>query len=232
MRVTGNIATMPSRERQLKEMLSSIEGQFDEVRVCLNGYASVPHWLRMRHNVTPIIPPHDLTDNGKYYALDQIDEHEIYFTLDDDIVYPPDYVPRTLANLDKYGCIITYHGRLLCGKGLRYYKDHQFYGCLNGQDEDIEYDVAGTGVTAFSTEYFWPRGLSMHPDQRMSDLLFSLAAARAGKTIGGCSRSEGWFKLLDVDGSSIWYDLHSKTNERHTELADEIYDLTGRSATV
>ena len=57
-------------------MLKSIEGQFDKVRVCLNDFDTVPTWLSEIKNLVAVIPPHDLTDNGKYLGLETLTQSE------------------------------------------------------------------------------------------------------------------------------------------------------------
>ena len=89
-KVTANIATQPKRFESLLETLESIDGQFDEIRLYLNNFSYVPDELK---KYTTYIGD-DLTDNGKFFWSNNEDEY--YFTLDDDIIYPSDYVEKTL----------------------------------------------------------------------------------------------------------------------------------------
>lgn len=226
MKITCNVATYPPREHSLKMMVASIYDQADVVRICFNeyDYDSVPEFFKELDKVEVWIPNSNKTDNGKFAKLDTLEEPEYYFTMDDDIIYPPDYVEKTIANIKKYGMIITYHGRVLKGTGKNYYYDHESYRCLGEQKKDVKLDVCGTGVTAFDTRYFHPKGLANHKHQRMSDMIFSLEAAKQGKKIGSCSRKVGWIKAM-IQEENI-FDTESKGGTPiQNKIADQIFKL-------
>jgi len=220
MKITANIATMKGREANLYQTLESILPQFDKVRIVFNGFDKLPSWA-MDERIEPIFPKDDLTDNGKFYSLDP-KRKEYYFTLDDDIIYPADYVERTIEAIEKYGCIVSYHGRILNPKETTYYRGkHQFYHCARGEHKNLRLDVCGTGVTAFRTDYFCPKGLHNHEYKRMSDLVFSLEAAKQGKVIGLINKPSGWIKPQEVKQSI--YQSEVKTSQvKQIELMNEI----------
>lgn len=226
LRITANIATQPSRLNVLSQMIKSIENQVDDINICLNEFESVPKFLQDHSKVFATIPFGNLTDNGKFGYLSEGSDTEYYFTMDDDIIYPTDYVEKTIANIEKYGCIVTYHGRLLRGIDLDYYREHDFYSCLQEQKEEFEIDVCGTGVTAFRTDYFCPSELAFSEHQRMSDVIFSLEAARQGKIMGLCNKPNKWIKALTVE-DSIYDHFHSLNESRDTQkkLANEIFRI-------
>lgn len=224
MQTSANIATMPERVQYLRKMIKTIAHQFDVIRVCLNGFDEVPGWFSEYPNLIGAIPDVDLTDNGKFLPLTHLQEHEYFFTLDDDILYPEHYVGDTVTLIQTYGCIITYHGRLLRGMGLDYYRGHKFYSLVQPQDKVIEYDVCGTGVTAFDTRYFMPRGIALDHRQCMSDLLFSELAAMQGKKIGGATRPACWFKVMDVPGTIYERFARGNTAEQN-RIADGIWKI-------
>ena len=227
MKVTANIATYPPRAESLKKMLKSIEGQFDEVRVFLNGYSEdFMNEFSKENNVIGIIHTKgiDHADNGKFHGLDYTNEPRYYFTLDDDLIYPPDYVEKTIAQIKEYGCIISHHGRILNGLGLDYYHAHQFFQCTGNVNESVMLDVCGTGVTAFDTRYFHPKGLTDSENKRMSDLIFSLEAAKQGKTIGILPHKAGWIKAIH-NKETIFDTEVNKGIPVQNKIADEIWKL-------
>lgn len=235
MKVTANIATYPPRKESLKKMLQSIEGQFDEVRVFMNGYSEkeMKEFCDSYYSKGVIVKGVvnvqgiDKADNGKFWALGMdsiIQEPEIYCTLDDDLIYPPDYRKTIEAYIENYGCIISFHGRQLLGEGLHYYRGHRSFTCLGDVQSDEKIDVPGTGVTAFSTEYFHPKGLTDSKDLRMSDLVFALEAAKQGKQIGVIHHEKGWIK--HIDNKETIYETESRNGiKRQNEIADEIFKL-------
>ena len=93
LKITANIATQPKRFEFLLQMLESIDGQFDEIRLYLNNFREVPKELE---KYTCYIG-RDLTDNGKFFWSNNRDEY--YFTLDDDVIYPPLWLPANKRSL-------------------------------------------------------------------------------------------------------------------------------------
>ena len=164
-------------------------------------------------------------DNGKFYGLTQIKEPCYYFCCDDDLVYPKNYIPSMIEKIKEHNSIVCHHGRILTREGVPYYKGHKSFRCLNDVAKDEQIDVAGTGVTAFDTEYFNPIDLWKAPDLRMSDLLFSLEAKKQGKKIMALQHKTGYIRhSADINlKDTIW--AKEQNNTRLTELADEIFKL-------
>lgn len=225
MKTSCNLATYPPRTGSLMLMVESIYNQVDIIRIYFNEYSLAPQcFIDPENKIQRIIGSQNLYDNGKFFPLDFIIEDEIYFTLDDDLIYPPDYVKKTVEAIEKYNCIVTYHGRALSGTQLPYYKGHKAYRCLDKVDSDFVIDVAGTGVTAFDTRYFHPKGLAVSKDVRMSDLIFSLEAAKQDKIIGMLSHEAGWIKHIHND-ETICQTEKKIGATRQQQIADEIYKL-------
>jgi len=235
MKITANIATYAPRLDSLKLVVASLYDQVDVIRICFNGvhFTDIPDYFYHLLNdedldngkIEIITPDSNLTDNGKFHELDEfsVDEHEYYFTCDDDIIYPPDYVERTIKAIETYGTIITYHGRILLGTHRDYYHGHKSFHCLGDQKGNHRIDVAGTGVTAFDTRYFHPKGLANHEHQKMSDIIFSLEAAKQGKSIGCINHKRGW--LTDIKHEETIHGTESRNCKVQNFLADQIYTL-------
>ena len=211
-----NIATYPARFSNLMRTLKSLEGQADVIRICLNEYKTIPEPLK---KYDCYIPKDNLTDNGKFAFL-PTKQREIYFSCDDDIIYPSDYVERTVSLINKYKCIVTYHGRLLQGLNKDYYRGHKFWHCNRETKAHVLIDVAGTGVTAFDTDYFndYPIDTDYH---KMSDVVFSHAAMN--HKIMCAKKSDGWIAPQVVNESI--YQTESRTNQiNQIKLSNEIYE--------
>ena len=226
MKKTANFATYPPREKALIKAVESIIDQVDEVRIHFNEYTlqQIPlHFLNMEKVFCCV--GDNLTDNGKFAPLSNFEfdtSKEYYFSCDDDIIYPSDYVEKTVANIKRYGIIVTYHGRKLQGLDRNYYRGHKAFRCLGEVTEDVVIDVAGTGVTAFDTRYFHPEGIAQDKRQRMSDLLFSLEASKQKKVIGCCSHEAGWINTIIHDENI--YDTESRSQSGIQEqIANEIF---------
>jgi hypothetical protein len=222
MKKTANIATYPPRLESLRHVLFSIYDQFDVIRIYFNEYDEYPSLVDPDNKIEKF-KGENLTDNGKFYALDLIKEDEYFFTLDDDLIYPEDYVKKTIKNIEDFRMIVSYHGRQLKGLHLDYYRGHKSYHCLAAVDGDYKIDVCGTGVTAFDTRYFKPKGLAFNKRKKMSDLIFSLAATKKGKILGVMKHKNGWFKYLDHKETIFM--TESKNTVKQNEIADEIFTL-------
>ena len=213
--ISANLATWSARRDTLDQCINSLIGQVDEVRVYYNDY--IPN---KRDDIIQFTGGEDLTDRGKFYG---ITDNEIAFTCDDDIIYAQNYVERTLAVLNKYpNAVITYHGRILKGKGLNYYFGHEAIHCLRALHYDTFIDVAGTGVSCFDASK-WKPDVLQYPDQKMSDLLFSLECAKVNKKIICASHQMGWFQIATNEGAI--FDTESRKCDRQGEYADAIWEL-------
>ena len=206
MKIIVAIATF--NNRNLDRTLQSLENQ--------------AHHIHIYNNETRDL---NLTDNGKFYFLDEYKEPIYYFTCDDDLIYPPDYVKRTLQAIEKYNCIVTYHGRILRGLDRSYYEGHSSLKCTHGFMQNLVLDVCGTGVTAFRTDYFNPTTLWSSPDKRMSDLVFSLEAAKQGKKIMHIGHQAKWIRYIDQPKGTTIYEMEHKNESRQIEIANEIWRL-------
>lgn len=84
--------------------------------VCLNGFDSIPSDLPKSHKLVVLLAngkdgnPPDLGCDNKMYWLGDFPGY--YATVDDDIIYPPNYIRSLKSGLDKYGknVIVSYHG--------------------------------------------------------------------------------------------------------------------------
>jgi len=221
-----NISTYSARKDTLPKVIDCFLNQTvkpDVIRIWVNDYkpepikADIP--IEFHHNGW------DLTDRGKYVWLDNIratGKHEVFFSSDDDIAYPEDYIERTLSRMKDFpNHVVTYHGRKLKGKGLNYYYGHEAHHCLRS-GEDALIDVGGTGVMAFDTRTFIP-DIIQYPEQCMVDVLMGLECAKHNIPIMCLKRDKGWLKDYPITESI--YKSHSKRCGRQSQLADEIYRL-------
>lgn len=102
--ICGALATYPPRAPTLRAAVESIAPQLHRLILVLNDHTAVPGWLAAHPNVEPVIPEADTKDTGKY--LRPPEGAEWLFTLDDDILYPPDYVARSLAGMARAAALL------------------------------------------------------------------------------------------------------------------------------
>lgn len=224
MKTSANIATYPPRINGLRTMIKTIYDQFDIIRIYFNEYEKAPHIEDPQKKIQKITG-RNLYDNGKFIGLEMVKEHEYYFTMDDDLLYPSNYVDHTIEQIEKFDMIITYHGRTLKAKDVNYYKGiHQTYSCLRDQHGNFPIDVAGTGVTAFSTQYFMSGAIAESEYIKMSDLVFSLEVAKKRKLIGVMEHKAGWIGHIE-NKETIYETEVNKSQSEQIKLANQIYIL-------
>jgi glycosyltransferase involved in cell wall biosynthesis len=212
MRVIIGIATTGDRQEYLEKTLESLENQDTKCEVWVYDNSKNP----------------DYTDNAKFYFLNVIKEPCYYFSCDDDIIYPSDYVSKTIRAIEEHKCIVTYHGRILRGLNRSYYKGHTALACRHHFPQTVELDVGGSGVMAWRTDYFNPVGIHRAEDQCMADLVISLEATKQGKKIMHIGHKGNWIVAQDLPKGSTIYEQHHLKCERQSEIADEIWKLKNK----
>ena len=206
MKIIVGIATIHGREQQLQNTFESLCPYVDEINIYHNGKEAI-----------------DYTDNAKFESLKKYKEPIYFFSCDDDIIYPPNYIEKTIKLIDRFNCIVTYHGRILRGKGIDYYKSHQSFSCKATNTQNRYIDVAGTGVTAFRTDYFNPREIYNSEYKRMSDLVFSLEVRKQGKKILLGEHQYKWIQVQNIPLQNTIYGMEFKNQSKQIQLADAIY---------
>jgi len=209
--VVIGIATFPGREEFCKQVIKNLEKQADKIFLYDNA-----------------IEPLDICDNGKFSGLTQLEEDVYYFSCDDDLDYPESYVKDMIEGIKRTQTIVTHHGRILTEKDRSYYFGHLTYRCLGKVHQQRIIDVAGTGVTAFDTSYFNPKDLIHSKDLKMSDLIFSLEAAKQKKLITILSHEVGYIKQLPIDMTQTICHTEQRKCQRQTQIANEILKLNTR----
>jgi len=212
--IVVGIATMNSRKNSLAKVLQS-----------LNNQTIKPDKIVIYNNDENNF---NATDNGKFYYFETEEsknEEVIFFSMDDDILYPKTYIEDMIKAIEKYNCIVTHHGRILNGLDLHYYRGHKAYSCLYDNNYEGYIDVAGTGVVGFSTAYFKPTNIFESEYKRMSDCIFSLEASKNQKDIIILKHKTGYLKDICDDMVNSCHRLESIQPTKQIEVCNEIYKL-------
>lgn len=111
MKILGKMATYPARKDTGRIAVDSIIDQMDHLVLCLNQFDDIPDWAKKNPKITALIPTEDYKDTGKFIPANF--ESDFTFYLDDDILYPQNYVKHTLQTYDSIGELnigVGYHG--------------------------------------------------------------------------------------------------------------------------
>ncbi len=207
MKVIANIATKGNRSKQLRSTINSLMGQVDQLNVYDNSKNKV-----------------DYTDNAKFYYLQFQKEPVYYLTADDDIIYPPNYVEKLIYFIERYGCIISFHGRILKETAKTYYSGHEVYDFRQVCPNPKIVAVGGTGVMGFRTDYFNPIHLYKSKYKCMSDLVFALEAKNQEKSIIMATHEAHWLRQQVVEGGIMKSQIPTN-QENQIKLANQIMEL-------
>lgn len=196
--ITANISTHPSRYSALLQTLASIEGQFDVVRICLNDFTTIPAELADMDNVECYLPATDLGDGGRFTWLAEAEE-EVYFTLGDAIIFPPDFADRMYALLTD-ATIVSCGGRNVwptadgdtSDTGAKVY-DYETDATVG------EFIMIGdTRCMAIRSQVFHPDVVAL-PEPMDIDLIIALAAAEDTAFILLAAHNPHWLKAIPCD---------------------------------
>lgn len=217
--IVANLATYPPRRAALERVIQNLAPQVDLLNIVLNEYTKPPDIVALPENVRFIVPSSDLKDTGKFYP--SILPDDVVFFVDDDILYPVDYVQRTLSWLkclphDRF--VVGYHGSVylrrpykerlhawLSGRQLRI--ERHIVNFADGLDRLTVVDQLGSGTLAMYGRYVpsfsYMMGSQKFVDVRLarwcySNKLTSLCLAREAKTLQAVPFDETIFESFTL----------------------------------
>ena len=201
----GTMASFPMRRANLRVTLDRILPQLDELRLYLNGYDAVPDFCR-HEKIRVTLGANaqgDLRDNGKFHDLPRGEDAYI-FTLDDDLVYPEDYVARMVHFVEMLDrrAVVGVHGVIYPQGPLERITDRTVIRFRKASPGAFV-DLLGTGTAAWHASAFAP-DLSAFETAGVCDLWFATAAARAGLPMFAVPREEGWMTDQTIQGTSLF----------------------------
>lgn len=232
--ITAQLATFPARIAIVPQVIKSLLPQVDRLNVMLNGYDlrqleqlcravdTVPMY-NLNSVETKLENPkmvfylqdNSMTDAAKYLNIEKAEGY--IFTCDDDILYPADYVQKTIEAIEKYErkYVITYHGRVWRGFPIKnFYTDRKdkglpiegMYRCIQGFEGDHFVDCGGDGVMAWHSDTFKMR-YDYCEHKNMSQLWIALKCNNDRVKQMAIGHPEGWLLDLTVPGTEddcIW----------------------------
>ncbi|WP_445496946.1 hypothetical protein [Photorhabdus sp. SF281] len=203
----ASIASIPEREYNLQITINSIYSQLDELNVYLNGYEKIPQFLnRDKIKVYMSSQFGDYGDASKFFPLKN--KSGYLFTLDDDLIYPSNYIKKLVLKIEKYKRqqFICVHGNIIDRKSLlSYYKYKKGIHFSCSLDNDITVNVPGTGTLAYHSSLY---SFSMESFQlkNMSDIWVAVIAKKTNIAIISVDRPDYWIRssISKSDPNSIY----------------------------
>lgn len=169
------IAAIPERVDALEKTIQSLLGQASKIGVYLNNWKTVPDFLKHEKITLEGFGREDLGDIGKFFWCES--HKGFYLTCDDDLVYPPDYVERTVRKIRDYNykAAVGWHGSLLLEPFKSYYdkSSRRVFTFSSHRPWDTPVHILGTGCSGYHTDFFSVRK-SDFVHKNMADVFFAL----------------------------------------------------------
>lgn len=196
--ISAAIATITGRETQLERTLKSLEPQ------C--------HLITYEKD-------HIKGDAAKFITGSE----GYFFSADDDLIYPLDYVVTMIRKLQEYDnkIIVTCLGRTILNFPIKkYYKSSEIdkIGCFQ-ECTDTWVHIAGSGVMAFHTDYFRP-DLDGFKNGYMADLWVSIQAQQQKIPILCIEKKANWLWSQPTDNG-----IYERYKDNDTEQVDAVNSM-------
>jgi hypothetical protein len=215
-KIICGIATTMERKESFKESVNSIVNQVDKLIVYQNDYYEMFDFLKSDkiEVISGIQTGVDMGDAGKFYNVGNYPD-SYYLSIDDDIIYPKDYVSSVIEDLKLLDnkVVVSHHGRVLKERVFNYYTD--YIKSYHFKKPHIGYDIIdipGTGVMAFHTKYVPISFLDfIHPN--MADIIVGVKMSKLKISCICLPHKENWLRDSNKydESSSLFYS--NKSNE-------------------
>lgn len=208
--VVASLCSIPERAELLRRTLASLAPQVDALHVYLDRYEAVPDFVRDCHARVTVYLSRDypgLRDNGKFLAFAAQQTDCYYFTADDDIVYPPDYVACLVRRIEHYGrqAVVGVHGVLLPEDAQRYFSGYRKVLVFRrGLERDALVNNLGTGTVAFHSALLKGLDLDFFREAGMADLYLSLFCKQRSVPMVAVARPDEWLQELPSPNPSLY----------------------------
>ncbi len=194
--VVASLATVPDRVSTLGSVLESLAPQVDQINIYLNGHRSIPKVLEHpKVQFATSATFGDRGDAGKFFWATTITGY--HFVCDDDLIYPPDYVARLRASIDRFQrtTVVGLHGITFRTPIKSYRGSRRVRHCLKHVAEDAFVHMLGTGAMAYHADT-----LAVKPSDfrqpNMADIWFGRVAQSSRVPLLCLGHESGWLKLV------------------------------------
>ena len=229
MRRVAAIATLASRLETFRQVLPAIHAQVDHVFIYLDGYSAPPSFLANFDRITVRSAKEvgDLHASSRFLCLKDLSIPTVVAMVDDDIVYPPDYVDRLVGALQRFGgeAIVGVHGRIFLPPHQSFVRDATVLHFTHELVEDRQVHIVGSGTCAFISSNF-----NVDPRKwdaaNADDIFVAIEAQRRGLPRIAVARVAGWLKAIaESQPDSIWAQtvIDDSEKSRHMRALLRLY---------
>lgn len=223
--IIANMATFPARSQTCLQVIKSIHDQVDQINLCCNEFRSIPKEYAQYSKINPTIPHTDYKDVGKF--IHPINNDDEVILIDDDIIYPKDYV-QTLRNYyqryEHLNIVVGVHGVIypdVYDGSISARKVFAFKQALN---RPRIVNQLGTG-TVYLKGHQLPNLEYMTGSQSFVDVRFSRYMAKQDVGMICIPRSAAWMQEIQQE-TSIFTNF---TNQWPLHVIREVQEIAGYS---
>ena len=224
-RIVAGMATMPSRAHTFQTAFRSIIDQVDRLYLYLDGHDAVPAVAKGDPRVIPIFSDAfpGLHGDGKFIGLTLEKNDCFYLGVDDDIVYPRDYVRRMSKTLAacRRSAIIGYHGSVLLDPFTSYAKSRESIWFAGELPRARHVDILGSGTVMFDTGTL-RFDVRTWPHVNMTDINLASEAAAVNLALICLPRRRRYLRPLEEEQSNSIYARLLRDDSIETALAIEL----------
>lgn len=223
-KVIINVASY-GRVDSLIKTLESIINQCDVINVALNDHydKEIPLFL-YNPKINIFFTDNSFGDAFKFMDLTK-SENAYFFTIDDDLIYPSNYVEYMISKSKEYNDskVITLHGRNFSKFPISsYYRSaSDRYSCLGTVNKDVKVQFGGTGVMCFHTNLM-KIPLDYFKMPNMADVWVGKYCIENNIDIICVKHDTGFIKYTPQ--KETIYDNHSRKDTTQTMIVNSIYD--------
>lgn len=227
--IVASLCSIPERETLLKKTLDSLVNQVDEVHIYLDHYDVVPEFLKNYPKITirtsQQLP--GLRDNAKFLPLLDHKGDCYFFTVDDDINYPADYVNAMIKKIDEFDrlAVVGVHGVIIPEWPVGYFSGfRRVYGFRRELEKDCLVNNLGTGTVAFYSGFLKGIDYRNFIHSGMVDLYLSVFCKNQGVPMVAVARPENWLEEMQAENDQdtcTLFDEGSKNDQRQSLLVKQ-----------
>ncbi len=215
--IVASMASLSSRKALLANTIDSLYDQVDGICVYLNGYKTVPLFLKREKIMYAILSEEAgwrgaeaklwFWDRKLFAGAPLWKEDDIALVCDDDIIYPKDYAERHIVALhDHPGALVCVHGSTMLERFERYSESRMVVRMRDSLARDTQIHIPGTGTMAFR---FGDFDFSIARDIRWThcvDVMTAIAAKNQGVPVWAIARGVNWLRpqSLPREGTAIY----------------------------
>jgi hypothetical protein len=225
--VICGLATIKERTTNLELTVKSIINQVDKLIVYQNGYKEIFNFLENPkiEIISSLDTKIDMGDAGKFYKVGQY-SNCYYLTIDDDLIYPEDYVLNILTYLKKYEnkVIVSHHGKLMNEGSKSYYNDIlKNYRCLDEVTDLSPIHFGGTGVMGMYLSDNHHLKFELFKSPNMADTWIGKYAEDNNITILILPHKKEWLKYsLDLNDNNTIYRKYKNNHKTQNKILQEM----------